>query len=132
MYKRQAQAGVLLFGGRQNYDAGGAKYTRITPGRDWGDVELCVRYDRLDLDSQGIYGGAANGWTAGVNYWVNSNIKMMLNYQYVKNNEYANGNGKLIVGLNEAGEPSTNPTEVVGKKSGVGYNMLSCRFEINF
>ena len=127
-----AQAGVLLFGGRQNYDAGGAKYTRITPGRSWGDVELCARYDRLDLDSQGIYGGAANGWTVGVNYWVNSNIKMMLNYQYVKNNKFANGNGKLLVGLNEAGEPTTNPSEVAGDKSGVGYNMLACRFEINF
>ena len=68
----------------------------------------------------------------GVNYWVNSNIKMMLNYQYVKNNKFANGNGKLLVGLNEAGEPTTNPSEVAGDKSGVGYNMLACRFEINF
>lgn len=127
-----AQAGVLLFGGRQNYDADDAEYTRITPGRNWGDVELCARYDRLDLDSQGIYGGAANGWTVGINYWVSSNIKMMLNYQYVKNNEYANGNGKLNIGLNEAGEPTTIPTEVVGKDAGVGYNMMACRFEINF
>lgn len=127
-----AQAGVLLFGGRQNYDSGGAKYTRITPGRTWGDVELCARYDRLDLDSQDISGGAANGWTFGVNYWVNSNIKMMLNYQYVKNNKFANGNGKLNIGLNAEGEPTSNPAEVAGNKSGVGYNMLACRFEINF
>ena len=127
-----AQAGILLFGGHQHYDAGGAKYTRITPGRDWGDVELCARYDRLDLDSQDVMGGAANGWTVGLNYWVNSNVKMMLNYQYVKNNKWANGNGKLIVGHNAAGEPTTNPEEVVGKKTGVGYNMLSCRFEVNF
>lgn len=127
-----AQAGVLLFGGEQNYDEGGAKYTRIRPGRDWGDVELCARYDRLDLDSRDIRGGAANGWTVGVNYWVNSNIKMMLNYQYVNNNRYANGNGKLNIGLNEAGEPTANPSEVVGKDAGVDYSMLSCRFEINF
>lgn len=127
-----AQAGVLLFGGHQNYDAGGAKYTRITPGRSWGDLELCARYDRLDLDSQDIRGGAANGWTVGLNYWVNSNIKMMLNYQYVKNNANANGNGKLNIGLDSAGEPTTNPADVAGSKSGVGYNMLACRFEINF
>jgi hypothetical protein len=57
---------------------------------------------------------------------------MMLNYQYVKNNAYANGNGKLNIGLNAAGEPTTNPAEVAGNKSGVGYNMLACRFEINF
>lgn len=127
-----AQAGVLLFGGHQNYDAGGAKYTRIRPGRDWGDVELCARFDRLDLDSEDVRGGAANGWTVGVNYWVNSNIKMMLNYQYVTNNRYANGNGKLNIGLNSAGEPTTNPDEVAGKDAGINYSMLACRFEINF
>ena len=127
-----AQAGILLFGGRQNYDEGGAKYTRITPGRSWGDLELCMRFDRLDLDSKDINGGAANGWTVGLNYWVNSNIKMMLNYQYVKNNKWANGNGKLNVGLDADGSPTTNPLDVVGDKVGVGYNMLACRFEINF
>lgn len=127
-----AQAGVLLFGGKQNYDAGGAKYTRITPGRDWGDVELCARYDRLDLDSEGVYGGAANSWTVGVNYWVNSNIKMMLNYQYVNNNKYANGNGKLSIGLDSEGNPTTDPSAVTGKDAGVDYSMLACRFEINF
>ena len=126
------QAGVLLFGGRQNYDSGGAEYTRITTGRKWGDVELCARYDRLDLDSEDIYGGAANGYTVGVNYWIGSNVKMMFNYQYVANNKYANGNGKLNIGLNEAGEPTTDPAEVTGKDAGVHYNMLSCRFEINF
>lgn len=127
-----AQAGLLLFGGHQNYDEGGAKYTRITPGRSWGDLELCLRFDRLDLDSKDVNGGAANGWTVGLNYWVNSNIKMMLNYQYVKNNKWANGNGKLNVGLDADGLPTTNPLDVVGDKVGVGYNMLACRFEINF
>ena len=133
-YGIYAQAGYLLFGGRQHYDAGGAKYTRITPGRSWGDVELCARFDRLDLDSQGVYGGAANAWTAGLNYYVNPNIKMMLNYQYVKNNKYANGNGKLIVGHDAAGAPTTDPAAVDAAKGsvGVGYNMLTCRFEVNF
>lgn len=133
-YGIYAQAGVLLFGGRQNYDAGGAKYTRITPGRSWGDIELCGRFDRLDLDSQGVYGGAANAWTAGINYYVNPNIKMMLNYQYVTNNKYANGNGKLVVGYDSAGEPTTDSDAIDPAKgfSGVGYNMLSCRFEVNF
>ncbi len=131
-YGVYAQAGVLLFGGRQNYDSGSAEYTRVTPGREWGDMELCARYDRLDLDSQGIYGGAANGWTVGVNYWVNSNIKMMLNYQIVSNNKYANGNGKLNVGYDAEGVPTTSPDLAEGKDVGVNYNMLSCRFEINF
>ncbi len=133
-YGVYAQAGYLLFGGSQHYDEGGAKYTRVTTGRDWGDIEICGRYDRLDLDSEGVYGGAANGWTLGVNYWINSNIKIMVNYQYVKNNKYANGNGKLYVGYDSAGAPTTDPSAVDSSKGdvGVGYNMLACRFEINF
>ncbi|MBO7197474.1 MAG: hypothetical protein J6V28_01595 [Tidjanibacter sp.] len=129
-----AQAGVLLFGGEQHYDAGGAEYTRITPGRSWGDIELCARFDRLDLDSEDVRGGAANGWTFGVNYWINSNIKMMLNYQYVANNKWANGNGKLIVGYNSNGEPTTDPSAVNSSYGdvGVSYSMMACRFEVNF
>jgi phosphate-selective porin OprO/OprP len=125
---------MLLFGGSQNYDYGGAEFTRITPGRSWGDVELCARFDRLDLDSQGVYGGAANAWALGVNYYVNPNIKFMLNWQYVKNNKYANGNGKLVVGYNAEGAPTTNPADIApdSSKVGLGYNMLACRMEVNF
>lgn len=133
-YGAYVQAGWLLFGGRQNYDYSDAEFTRITPGRSWGDIELCGRFDRLDLDSQGVYGGAANAWSVGVNYYVNPNIKFMLNWQYVKNNKYANGNGKLIVGYDAAGAPTTNPADVAADSSkiGVGYNMMACRFEVNF
>lgn len=128
------QVGFLIFGGSQHYDAGGAKYTRITPGRSWGDIEVCARFDRLDLDSENVFGGAANAVTLGVNYWVNSNIKMMVNYQYVKNNVYANGNGSYIVGFDSAGAPTTSPAAVDRAKgsAGVGYNMMACRFEVNF
>ena len=133
-YGTYVQAGMLLFGGHQNYDSKHAEYTRITPGRSWGDVELCGRFDRLDLDSQGIYGGAANAWALGVNYYVNPNIKFMLNWQYVKNNKYANGNGDYVVGYDSAGAPTTNPADVASDSSkiGLGYNMLACRFEVNF
>lgn len=133
-YGTYVQAGMLLFGGSQNYDYGGAEFTRITPGRSWGDVELCARFDRLDLDSQGVYGGAANAWALGVNYYVNPNIKFMLNWQYVKNNKYANGNGKLVVGYNAEGAPTTNPADIApdSSKVGLGYNMLACRMEVNF
>ena len=44
------QAGYLLFGGHQNYDAGGAKYTRTNNGRKWGDIELCARVEYADTN----------------------------------------------------------------------------------
>ena len=44
------QAGYLLFGGHQNYDAGGAKYTRTNNGRKWGDIELCARVEYANFN----------------------------------------------------------------------------------
>ena len=54
-----AQAGYLLFGGKQRYDANGAKYTKVERGRKWGDIELCGRYEFCNLNSGTVYGGCA-------------------------------------------------------------------------
>ncbi len=129
-----AQAGYLLFGGQQRYDAGGGKYTRVERGRDWGDIELCARYEYFTLNSKDIYGGSAEAYTVGLNYYINNNVKVMLNYQYNNNDRYANGKGKLFVGHDAAGNPTKDPTKVVEAKgkAGVDYNMLAIRFEIDF
>ena len=59
---------------------------------------------------------------------------MMLNYQYVANNKYANGDGKYIIGYDDQGIPTTDPTAADSSYGdlGVSYSMLACRFEINF
>ena len=38
-----AQASWLLFGGTQNYDSNGAKYTRTTSEHKWGNLEVAFR-----------------------------------------------------------------------------------------
>ena len=129
-----AQAGYLLFGGTQRYDSNGAKFTRVKRGRDWGDIELCFRYDYLNLNTQNIEGGSGESYTLGLNYYINNHVKIMLNYQYNNNDRYANGKGKLFVGHDASGAPTKDPHKVVeGKnKAGVDYSMLGLRFEINF
>ena len=128
-----AQAGYLLFGGHQRYDANGGKYTKIKPGRNWGDIELCARYEYCDLNDGNVYGGAAQAYTLGLNYWVNNNVKFQVNYQFNDNDRYANGKGKLYVG-NDAttGKPTKDFTKIADKKAGVDYHMLCVRFEIDF
>ena len=37
------QAGYLLFGGRYNYNKADGEFTRITRGKDWGDLEIALR-----------------------------------------------------------------------------------------
>ena len=127
-----AQAGYLLFGGSQRYDANGGKYTKIKPGKKWGDIELCARYEYLNLNCGNVYGGAAEAYTVGLNWWVNNNVKMQVNYQFNRNDRYANGKDKLKVGLDQEGNPTTDYTKIASPKAGVSYSMLAVRFEIDF
>lgn len=131
-----AQAGYLLFGGRQRYDSNGAKFNRVERGRKWGDIEVAARYEYLNLnDFDGdVYGGSAQAYTLGVNYWVNNNVKLMINYQYNDNDRFANGKNKLLVGRDAQGNPTKDFTKVVDPKgkAGVDYSMISVRFEVVF
>ena len=127
-----AQAGYLLCGGSQRYDANGGKYTKVKPGKKWGDLELCARYEFLNLNSGNVYGGAGEAYCIGLNYWVNNNVKFQVNYQFNHNDRYANGKDKLKVGLDGDGKPTSDYTKIAAAKAGVSYSMLAVRFEIDF
>ena len=134
------QAGYLLFGGNQNYDAGGAKYTRVRRGRDWGDIELCARVEYADFNiSKYCMGGSAYAYSLGLNFYVTENVKFVLNYQYNDNDIFANGKGKqdgtdkgkYYTGYDKDGKPTLYPGDIV-KGSGVDYHMIACRFQVAF
>ncbi|MBP5374045.1 MAG: hypothetical protein J6Y31_03920 [Bacteroidales bacterium] len=129
-----AQAGYLLFGGKQRYDSNGGKYTKIAPGKKWGDLELCARYEYLNLNCDKVFGGSSEAYTLGINYWVTNNVKMQINYQFNNNDRYASGKGKLFVGNDIDGNPTKDYTKVATAdgKAGVDYHMLGIRFEIDF
>ena len=131
-----AQAGCLLFGGRQRYDSNGAKFTRVQRGKDWGDIELCARYEFIDFNGlQSGPAGAAEAYALGLNYYINNHCKIMVNYQYTNNDRYANGKGnKFNCGLDSAGKPTKDYTQVAtaAGKAGVDYSMVSVRMEIDF
>ena len=129
-----AQAGYLLMGGKQRYDANGGKYTKIKPGKKWGDLELCARYEFLNLNNENVFGGCAEAYTLGLNWWVTSNVKMQLNYQFNNNDRYANGKNKLFIGMDASGKPTKDYTAAVtpAGQAGVDYHMVALRFEIDF
>ena len=135
------QAGWLLFGGQQNYDSKGGKYTRINPGRSWGDVELCARYEVADFNCSKYYaGGSAQAFTLGLNFYPTKNVKFVINYQYNINDKYANGKGandgtdeaaKWFVGYDADGNKCKVPSQIVGN-TGICYSMIVCRFQVAF
>ena len=135
------EGSCLLFGGKQSYNSDGAKFNRVRPGRSWGDIELALKYEFLDMnDYQGrtadeaIFGGSAELYGAGLNFYFGKNIKMSLNYQYVNNDRYANGKGKLYVGLDADGNPTKDFAQVHAEdgQAGVNYHMLLARFQVAF
>ncbi|MBE6201720.1 MAG: porin [Rikenellaceae bacterium] len=140
------QAGYMLFGGKQNYDAGGAKYTRCTRGKDWGDVELAARIDQINLNLNRYYmGGSALQYALGINYYPIENVKFMINYQFADNDIFANGKGAqdgtdktakgpYRTGYDADGNVTYFPANVDKTKgaNGVDFHMISCRFQVAF
>ncbi len=143
------QAGYMLFGGKQNYDAGGAKYTRCTRGQEWGDLEVAARIEQISLNLAKEYmGGSAMAYTLGLNYYPIENVKFMINYQFNNNDVFANGKGEqdgtdatakkpYSTGYNADGSISKYPFEIRDGKNGaygkgIDYHMISCRFQVAF
>lgn len=129
-----AEAVYLLFGGRQVYDKNEGEFTLPEKGKKWGDVELALRYDYIDLNDKTVYGGSADAITAGVNIYTARNIKFQVNFSAINHDRYANGKGKLFVGQDATGIPVKDPSKVVNGKGTAGedYVQLGVRFEINF
>jgi phosphate-selective porin OprO/OprP len=129
-----AQAVYLLFGGRQVYNKSEGEFTQPDKGKKWGDIELAVRYDFVDLNDKTVYGGSAEAITAGINFYTAKNVKFIVNYSYINHDRYASGKGKLFVGEDVTGSLTKDPTKVVNAngKAGEDYNQLGIRCEINF
>ncbi len=131
-----AQVGWLVFGGRYQYNSSEGEFTRSKRGRDWGDIELAFRYDYLNLNDfeAEIYGGGANAYTAGINYLVNSNVRMMLNYTYAEHDRYANGKDKLYIGNDVNGDPTKDWSKVDATQGTPGeqFGFIQFRVEVDF
>ncbi|MCL2417527.1 MAG: porin [Bacteroidales bacterium] len=159
-----AYVGKILFGGQQRYDISQSEFTRPTRGRSWGDIEVLFRYDYINLNNQfrdlpvqvlsanggggnqfGQPGGAGHNFTFGVNFWINTNMRFMVNYTISRNDVWANGGGHLnqfgrnpnaperniAVGRDANGNFTGDPLSVVSDP-GVRFNTLSMRLEIAF
>jgi len=126
----------LVFGGKYNYNTNEGEFTQVARGKKWGDVELAFRYDYLCLNSDfdKIMGGAGEGYTLGLNFYANNNVKIMLNYSYLNHDRYASGKNKLYVGYDADGKLTRDPKLVADEmgKAGENYHMVAIRFEVDF
>ncbi|MCX6327507.1 MAG: porin [Bacteroidia bacterium] len=131
-----ASVSYLAFGGKYAYNNEEGEFTQVSRGKEWGDIELALRYDYINLNDTKaqIMGGSANGYTAGITYYANPNVKFMVNYSYINHDRYANGRGSLFVGTDSNGDLTKDYTKVTetGRKAGDDYGFIQARIEIDF
>jgi phosphate-selective porin OprO/OprP len=78
-------ASWFLTGEHRPYKPNGGVFGRVIPNSNFGEAgggawELALRYSRLDLEDNGWDGGELNDITAGVNWYLNPNARVMMNY----------------------------------------------------
>ncbi len=131
-----AQAGWLLFGSKYVYNNQEGEFTQISRANNWGDIELAVRYSYVNVNDKdaGVFGGAGESYTLGLNYHINSNVKVMLNYNYLNHDRYADGKGKLFVYEDDKGELYKDITDlnIPAGEAGDDFGFISARIEIDF
>lgn len=86
------QASYTLTGETHTYNKSTGAYNGIVPanpaslsGGGWGAWEIAGRYSELNLNDQlgtvnGVAGGKQEVYTAGLNWYVNRNVRFMFNY----------------------------------------------------
>jgi phosphate-selective porin OprO/OprP len=119
-----AQASWVLTGETHAYDPSTAAYKGIIPanpfslaGGGWGAWEIAGRISTIDLNDQlatanGVAGGRQTIYTAGLNWYVNRNVRFMFDYLHGDITKQAS---------------STNPADV-----GARFDAVAMRTQIAF
>lgn len=80
-----AMVSYFLTGEHRPYRKASGIFDRIRPKKNWGKEgsgawEVAARYSSLDLDDGPVTGGQVDTITGGVNWYLNPNARVMLNY----------------------------------------------------
>lgn len=75
-----ASASYVLTGERRRYQQHTGSFGGVKPRGDWGAVEVAARYGSLDLTDGDVTGGEESNLALGVNWYLNANCRLMLNY----------------------------------------------------
>jgi phosphate-selective porin OprO/OprP len=73
-------ASIMLTGERREYSRSRGVVEGPRIRRDWGAVEAAVRYGALDLNDQDVAGGEETNLGFALNWYLNRNVRLMLNY----------------------------------------------------
>ncbi|BDU77669.1 OprO/OprP family phosphate-selective porin [Mesoterricola sediminis] len=84
-----------MFGGQRTYDQSEGLFGKVSPSKK-GALEIVARYSRMNQDDltavDPVKGGIAHNLSVGLTYYLNKNVRFMLNRTHVSNNENAMAN----------------------------------------
>lgn len=94
----------FVTGENRSYSTSSGKFDRVEPKTNFmdggiGAWELAARWSWLDLNDSEVNGGEQNDITVGINWHLNPNYRLMLNYVYAKVEDrpgFADGNADII------------------------------------
>lgn len=84
------QASYFLTGESRSYRPNRGNMGALIPNRNFrpgfgtGAIELAARYSRADSNDQDYDGGEMDHFTLGLNWYLNREIRVMLNYMYLE------------------------------------------------
>ena len=102
LYGGYGYISYIITGEHRIYDKSDGRFKGVEPkhifsieDHTWGAWEVAARYSCLNLDdkSVGISGGIANDITLGLNWYLNPNMRLMINYVYADRAGYGSLNG---------------------------------------
>ena len=81
-------------GGHRRYSRSSGAFSGFQPRHSfqpqagyWGGWVLLARYSHLDLDDGVVAGGRLSDWTLGINWYLESNVRVMWNYVLAERDE---------------------------------------------
>jgi phosphate-selective porin OprO/OprP len=92
----QVLVSYFLTGEKASYNSFAPRSTFRLGSPGWGAWELAARYSELAVDSAAFTGGAqsfsdptaaarrASAWAIGLNWWLNANVKWVLDYEVTR------------------------------------------------
>ncbi len=96
----------FITGESRIYNSKEGEFGQVIPKRKNGAFEFAFRYSHLNLtdmnyqhpageeiEGERIKGGKANNFTIALNWYANPNVRLMTNYIFVDNSDFADGKG---------------------------------------
>jgi phosphate-selective porin OprO/OprP len=80
-------AGYILTGETREYSSRDGGYRGVHPAKNfgdgnWGAAEVLAQVSQLDLNDEAVTGGELTAYSAGFNWYLNANTRVMLSYVY--------------------------------------------------